>query len=94
MSRTFREHIAITRFDAYKERVKNLKPLKQVQEQATTLTEELPYFELAGHKLEKQNHGTPQCPEIKINENNASRTKPQAWSKEIDSTTHWFYNFP
>jgi hypothetical protein len=94
MSRTLREHIAITRFDAYKERVKNLKPLsKQVQDEATTLTEELPYFELAGYKLEKQNHGTPQCPDIKINEKNASRIEPQAWSKEIDGATHWFYNF-
>lgn len=59
-----------------------------------TLTETLTYFELAGHRLEKQNHGTPQCPDIVLNEKKASRTKPQAWSKEIDGQEQWFYNYP
>lgn len=88
------EHIAITRFNDYKARLKDLKPLDQVRHQTSTLTEELPYIGLVAYKLEKQNHGSPQCPEIKINENTASATIPQAWSKVIDGTTYWFYNFP
>jgi hypothetical protein len=56
--------------------------------------EALPYFELAGHRLERRNHGAPNCPDIALNEKKASRTKPQAWSKEIDGQEHWFYNYP
>lgn len=62
----------------------------------TSSPDALPYFELAGHRLERYNHGTPNCPDIALNENErvASWTKPQAWSKEIDGQEHWFYNYP
>jgi hypothetical protein len=56
--------------------------------------ESLPCFELAGHRLERYNHGTPNCPSIALNEKKASRTEPQAWSKEIDGQEQWFYNYP
>ena len=58
-----------------------------------SIIESSSYFELAGHRLEKENHGAPQCSDIARNENEASRTKPQAWSKEIDGVEHWFYNY-
>jgi hypothetical protein len=76
------------------DRVGTIHSSSPISNQVDILTQELPYFELAGYKLEKQNHGKPQCPDIKINEKNASQTKPQAWSKEIEGTIHWVYNFP
>lgn len=57
------------------------------------LVEALPYFELAGHRLERSNYGAPQCLGIKVNPKNASRTEPQAWSVERDGKTHWLYNW-
>ena len=56
--------------------------------------DDLPYFDIAGYHLEKENHGAPQCPDIARNAINIDRMKPQAWSLEIFGATHWLYNFP
>lgn len=52
------------------------------------------YFEIAGYRLERENHGAPECHDIALNEQKASWTKPQAWSHEIDGKIYWYYNYP
>lgn len=52
------------------------------------------YFEIIWHRLERQNHGAPECRDIALNEEKASKTKPQAWSQLIDGVEHWYYNYP
>ena len=101
MTNTLKGHISARKFDAYQKRIAELKPNIQSQETVqtvsstvATLTETLPYLELAGYRLERQNHGAPQCPDIALNEQEASWTKPQAWSNEIDGQTCWYYNYP
>ena len=59
-----------------------------------SLTKTLPYFELAGYHLELQNHGAPSCPDISLNEEEASEIKPQAWLEIINSQEYWLYNYP
>ena len=62
--------------------------------ESTSPLETPPYFKIAGYYLSRHNHGAPSCPDIAIGEQDASRTKPQAWSKNIDGQEHWFYNYP
>jgi hypothetical protein len=63
-----------------------MSPISEIIEQTS-------YFEIAGFKLAKENFGKPNNPEIEINPEIASHSKPQAWSKDIDGISHWFYNF-
>lgn len=57
------------------------------------ITERPDYFEIAGFRLAKTNFGEPTDRSIEINPETASHAKSQAWSKDIDGITHWFYNF-
>src|ERR1035437_10167107 len=101
MTNAIKGHIAARKFDAYQTHIAELKPNLPVEETievvssaVAILTETLPYFELAGHRLERQNHGAPESSDIALNEKKVSRTKPQAWSKEVDGIECWYYNYP
>ena len=67
---------------------------ENIADKVSALSETLPYFDLAGHHLERQNHGSPKCPDIALNEGEASTTTPQAWLQEINGQECWFYNHP
>lgn len=87
---TTKKLLALRTISRLKDRVAGLVPNLSPD----SLAEKLPYIEVAGYRLALQNHGEPMCPEIMRNEEKASETDPQAWSKEINWQTHWYYNYP
>lgn len=104
MANTLKDYIAMKRFDRFQVRLDGIKSLalknsRLLSIKDTTksgveaLVETTPCFELAGYRLEKQNHGAPQSPEITPNKTNNLRTSPQAWSRVIDGQEHWYYNY-
>lgn len=52
------------------------------------------YIELAGHQIESENHGAPQCPAVIQNQNVHSYSEPLAWSHDVNGQTVWYYNYP
>jgi len=67
----------------------------KVPESITGVIDRGTHLEVDGWKVSKENLGEPTLPkgEIEINTKKASRTAPQAWSKEVDGQTLWFYNY-
>lgn len=52
------------------------------------------YLDIAWLRIDRENIGKPTSSEIKINEEIASSTVPQAWSNILDGVESWYYNWP
>lgn len=64
-----------------------------VQKHISSLSIGSSFIEVAGYRINRENHGAPNSPEITLNDAVSSRDIPQAWSNIVNGKIEWLYNF-